>query len=83
MALAADLRAMDAAIFKNKNRRYPLEGAKNISTDIVGHTAFEDLKKRYIGRPLGDRKMLRYEMAKLYDELRKQGRLFRRDGTRI
>lgn len=68
---------------KGSPKRYRIEGAKNMATDRIGMTALEELKQKYINRPIGDRKMLRLEINKLYDILSKQGRLFRHDGTPI
>ena len=64
---------------------YPVEGMKNVRTDIVGYEAFKELEKIYHkpGMNLAERKLLRIEVTRLYDFLRKQGRLYRRDGSRI
>lgn len=72
----------------NKVQRSHIEGTKNLSTDDNGIERFRALRRRYpsdeeLAANVALRKNLRIEVQRLYIELKKEGRLWRRDGTRV
>ena len=64
--------------------RFLIEGT-NFSTDEKGMKRVEALRDMYVGKPLAkeDRHLLQKDIHELYADLRKEGRLFWRDGTVI
>lgn len=66
-------------------RKFPIEGT-SLVTDEIGIQEIEGLKKRYVGKvPDGSqmRQALAHDMTRLFQKLREDGRVFRKDGSRV
>ena len=56
--------------------RYPIPGTK-YATDAVGIKMLDDIKKKYVGKPMEFRHLLAKAMQEFYKQLRSDGRLFK------
>jgi len=80
---------METKVTMNGAReRVPLPGFKNLATDKVGIELYEQMKDQYAGKSYDSltvgRKIVRQKGRLLLEQLKAEGRLWRRnDGSRI